>query len=208
MNTIRADIKERRSSIIAHARQGRAGSKGSAGLSRILARGGLAVALSIGALTLLAPQVAQADGHKLVGKACPDFKLPTPDGKTVSLSDFKGKVVLVDFWASWCKPCKEALPYFAKNYSSIKKQGVEIVAVNIDKSEAAMKGWLKDLGVAIPFPIGHDAAGKSVASKYEPPTMPSTFFCSKDGKVKHVAAGFFSNKIDKELKEGIAAAKK
>ncbi len=177
-------------------------------LGTALVKGAMVVAMALGGVLLVTPQSVRADGHKLIGKACPDFKLPTPEGKTVSLSDFKGKVVLIDFWASWCKPCKEALPYLAKNYSSIKKQGVDIVAVNIDKSEDAMKSWLKDLGVSIPFAIGHDAAGKAVASKYQPPTMPSTFFCSKDGKVKHVAAGFFSNKIEKELKEGIAAAKK
>ena len=113
---------------------------------------------------------AFADGakHKLVGKACPDFSVPGLKGGTVKLSDFKGKPVIVDFWASWCKPCRKALPFFSKQYRKLKKQGVEIIAVNIDKTKGQAKKFLKAEKMSLPFSVAHDAGGKKVASKYQP----------------------------------------
>lgn len=77
-----------------------------------------------------------------VGQKAPDFELVTPEGKRIKLSDLRGKYVLVDFWASWCGPCRKEIPHIKKVYSEFKDKGLQVVGVSIDKSE---KSWRKAL---------------------------------------------------------------
>lgn len=74
------------------------------------------------------------------GKPAPDFKLPTPDGDSVALSDYRGKYVLVDFWASWCAPCRQENPNIVRMYNRFKGQNFEILGVSLDKERSA---WVK-----------------------------------------------------------------
>ena len=77
-----------------------------------------------------------------VGQEAPDFELATPEGKRIKLSDLRGKYVLVDFWASWCGPCRKEIPNIKKVYSDFKDKGLQVVGVSIDRSE---KPWRKAL---------------------------------------------------------------
>jgi len=121
------------------------------------------------------------------GEAPPPIEVPDQAGKQVDLHELEGKVVLVDFWASWCGPCKQEMPVLEEFYKRYAKQGLVIVGVNIDRSTKKMANFLK--GVPVSFRIVHDRK-LAVAAKYEPATMPTSYFIARDGKVRYVHEGF------------------
>jgi cytochrome c biogenesis protein CcmG/thiol:disulfide interchange protein DsbE len=121
------------------------------------------------------------------GDSPPPIDLPDLNGNRVDLGELEGKVVLVDFWASWCGPCREEMPVLEAMHKKYADQGLVIIGVNIDKSAKKMNNFLK--GASVTFRIVHDPKIK-VASKYEPATVPSSYFIGKDGKVRHIHEGF------------------
>lgn len=134
------------------------------------------------------------------GAAAPEIALKTLSGEPVKLSSLKGKVVLVDFWASWCAPCRESMPFLEKLSKSYKSQGLVVLGVNIDNDVEAARKFLKDLPVS--FQVVNDAQ-KQVAKAYAPPTMPSSYLIDKRGVVHVVHAGFKradAAKLEAEIK--------
>ncbi|MGZ3440738.1 MAG: TlpA family protein disulfide reductase [Polyangia bacterium] len=137
------------------------------------------------ALALMTAGVAFAGVQK--GQRAPEFSLPSLKGSTVALSQLRGKVVLVDFWAQWCEPCKKELPQLdrlSKEYSS---KGVVVLAVNIDKQRENAERMVKQLGLTLDVLL--DPAG-SVAGSYDLPKMPTSFVVDKKGIVRYVNEGF------------------
>src|SRR5689334_21583715 len=102
------------------------------------------------------------------GQRAPEFSLPALSGSTVALSSLRGKVVLIDFWAQWCEPCKKELPQLDRLAKQYAGKGVVVVAVNIDKQKENAERMVKQLGVSLPVLL--DPAG-SVASTYDLPKM-------------------------------------
>lgn len=154
------------------------------------------IATACVALSLLAGPVQALDK----GASAPEISLKTLSGEAIKLSSLKGKVVLVDFWASWCAPCRESMPFLEKLSKTYKGQGLIVLGVNIDNDLEAARKFLKELPVS--FPIVNDAQ-KSVAKAYAPPTMPSSYIIDKQGKVHVVHAGFKradASKIEAEIK--------
>jgi peroxiredoxin len=137
------------------------------------------------ALSLLSAGVAFAGVGK--GQHAPDFSLQSLNGATVSLSSLKGKVVLIDFWAQWCEPCKKELPQLDKLAKEYAGKGVQIVAVNIDKQRGNAERMVKQLGLSLDVLL--DPAG-SVAGSYDLPKMPTSFVVDKKGIVRYVNEGF------------------
>jgi thiol-disulfide isomerase/thioredoxin len=134
------------------------------------------------------------------GQTAPEIALKTLAGETVKLSALKGKVVLVDFWASWCGPCRESMPVLEKLSKSYKEQGFVVLGVNIDNDAEAARKFLKDLPVS--FQVVNDVQ-KQVAKAYAPPTMPSSYLIDRQGKVHVVHAGFKRSdaaKLEAEIK--------
>jgi peroxiredoxin len=121
------------------------------------------------------------------GQRAPEFSLPSLKGTTVTLGSMKGKVVLVDFWAQWCEPCKKELPQLDRLAKEYAAKGVVIVAVNIDKQRDNAERMVKQLGVSLPVLL--DPAG-SVAGSYDLPKMPTSFVIDKKGIVRFVNEGF------------------
>jgi peroxiredoxin len=121
------------------------------------------------------------------GQRAPEFSLPSLQGSTVTLASLKGKVVLVDFWAQWCEPCKKELPQLDRLAKEYAAKGVVIVAVNIDKQRENAERMVKQLGVSLPVLL--DPAG-SVAGTYDLPKMPTSFVIDKKGIVRFVNEGF------------------
>ncbi len=150
------------------------------------------------ALVLLVASTASALAP---GDAPPAIDMPDEAGKKVDLNELKGKVVLVDFWASWCGPCKQEMPVLEELHKKYAKQGLVIVGINIDNNPKKMANFLK--GAPVSFRIVHDRK-LAVASKYEPETMPSSYFIGRDGKIRYVHAGF-RKKDATELEERIKA---
>lgn len=158
-------------------------------------RGSLLAGVSI--LLLLSASAASA---LEAGAKPPEIGLKDFSGKPVSLASLKGKVVLVDFWATWCAPCKEELPVLQKLYAKYRKQGFVVVAVSVDKDAKNARKFAKKLGLS--FPVVHDA-GHKVSGAYKPPKMPSSYVIDRKGIVRHVHAGYRSEdaaKFEKEIK--------
>ncbi len=131
----------------------------------------------------------RAPVSRLQGKPAPDFTLPTLDGHTVSLADYKGKRVVLTFWASWCGPCRMELPGRAKFYQQVRKPDVdfEILAISIDRTKEDAADAAKEL--KIQFPVALDLQSR-VADSYGVDAIPTLFLIDKDGKVAFSQTGY------------------
>lgn len=115
---------------------------------------------------------------QLIGNLAPDFELPTLDGKTLKLSDLHGKAVLLNFWATYCGPCKVEMPWFVELQKEYGPQGLQIVGVaNDDAGPAEIAKFAKEMGINYPILIGKD----SVSDSYKISVLPTSFFVNRDG---------------------------
>lgn len=148
--------------------------------------GGRRAGLGLG-LLLLGGLVTPAAAGQVAGKPAADFALPELRGGVVKLGELRGKVVLVDFWATWCEPCTKELPELERLHQQLAARGVVIVGISLDKERKNaldLAGALK-----LKFKLLHDPEGK-VAEVYDPPKMPSSYVIDRDGVVRFVNEGF------------------
>jgi peroxiredoxin len=146
------------------------------------------------ALLLGVPLVAAADPFRTLdlvrparAKLAPEFTLSALGGERISLRDLRGKLVLLNFWATWCPPCKEEMPSMERLYRRYQPRGFTILAVSIDRGgEAAVREFAKAHGLT--FPIGLDPK-VDVANLYGVRALPSTFLIDKTGHTVAVALG-------------------
>jgi thiol-disulfide isomerase/thioredoxin len=115
------------------------------------------------------------------------FDLPTSSG-TVTLDSLQGKVVLVDFWASWCGPCRQSFPWLRTMSERYGPQGLVVVAINLDKDRALAEKFL--LALRPPFTVAFDPAGKT-AEAFHVSTMPSSYLVSRSGLLVYSHPGFY-----------------
>jgi len=148
--------------------------------------GGTPLLILLALLVVLTGPVGFADSEQERKKAS-DFTLKSLSGKNIKLGELRGRVVLVNFWATWCTPCKEELPFFNSLYQRYKGLGLEILGVNIDKTTSQASQMSGALGLS--FPILLDPAGK-ISGLYQIRSMPTTFVVAKDGTIRHVHWGF------------------
>ena len=111
-----------------------------------------------------------------------------------------GKVVLVDFWASWCGPCKASFPMMARLHRDYAARGLVIAAIGIDEKSAAAEAFVKKL--APPFPTLHDR-GQRLVPQVAPPAMPTSYLIGRDGRVRHLHQGFHGERTEQELRRQI-----
>jgi thiol-disulfide isomerase/thioredoxin len=133
----------------------------------------------------------------------PDFTLPTASGN-IALHDFRGKVVFVDFWASWCGPCRESFPWMSTMAEKYKKDGLVIVSINLDKSRDAANRFLDRYTAS--FPVAFDPAGRS-AEAFRVQAMPSSFIVSRNGTLLYAHQGFESSEaplVEQKIKEALS----
>jgi len=111
----------------------------------------------------------------------PDFTLQSLDGKSMRLSDLRGKAVLLNFWATWCGPCKIEMPWFIELQKQYGAQGLQIVGVAMDdSSKEDIAKFASDMGVNYPVLLGKEAVGDAYGGV---PALPETFFIGRDGKI-------------------------
>jgi thiol-disulfide isomerase/thioredoxin len=135
-----------------------------------------------------------------VGQPAPQFTLPTlKTDAPMQLKQFAGKVIYLDFWASWCAPCKTSFPLLNKLHAKLKAQGFEVVAVNLDEDKTLGEKFLQE--VPVDFTVLRDAKGEW-ADQYVVESMPTSFIIDKNGIVQKIHHGFVSDDI-KELEAKI-----
>ncbi len=123
----------------------------------------------------------------MIGKSAPDFSLTLFDGRTIHLSDFRGKTVFLNFWASWCSPCREEAPLLEAAWQRYEAQGVIFLGVDIQDTEDAARPFLQEF--AITYMNGRDPSGR-IAIDYGVYGIPESFFIDREGRItyKHVGA--------------------
>lgn len=137
----------------------------------MLAPGSAGAEDPVAALSLLRPKPA---------KDAPDFQVRTPDDRTIRLADFKGKVVFLNFWATWCDPCQEEMPGMERLHQAYKDRGFSVLAISLDVQGAGVvKPFVKKFGLS--FPIGLDPK-MEVRERYGVWAVPSTFLIDRNGK--------------------------
>jgi len=136
-----------------------------------------------------------------VGSVAPDFALKSGSGRNVRLSELRGQVVLINFWASWCGPCREELPQLEKLQARYRSAGFTLLAVNIDDTRANADAMLRKLGVKL-VPL-YDT-DKRTAKRYDVDTMPATLIVDRDGRVRYVHRGYrggYEVKYEEQVRE-------
>ena len=140
-----------------------------------------------------------AAGGPAIGQPAIDFELKDLKGQTVSLSSLKGKAVMINFWASWCPPCREEMPDIENAYKDYKDQGLVVLAVNIQEDNGTASDFVQKLGLT--FPVVLDTAG-NVSEKYHVYSLPTSYFIDRDGIVRDLNIGRMDRKtIDAKVKK-------
>ncbi|MBD3108026.1 redoxin domain-containing protein [Bacillus sp. AGMB 02131] len=137
------------------------------------------------------------------GDKAPDFQLQTFTGEELSLSGLQGKKVVLNFWASWCPPCKAEMPHMQNFYVRNQDQNVEILGVNMttaEKNEMDIGMFIKDYGLT--FPIVLDSKG-DVSILYQAISIPTTYFIDSDGYIQHKVMGPMDQEMLEELVHGM-----
>ena len=140
-------------------------------------------------LSLSAPQAARAEDAR---KPARDIALKGLDGKEIKISALKGKVVLLDFWATWCPPCRAEIPHFKELYDAYKSQGLEIVGLSVREKPDAVKAFVKQNGVQYPIGI---TSGKEEKAYGGIQGIPTTFLIDKKGRIAEKYLGYHEKKV-------------
>ena len=117
----------------------------------------------------------------------PDFTLKSNSGANIRLSELRGEVVLINFWASWCGPCRQEMPILSELHDKYKAMGFTVLGVNVEENSSAARKLLKDLPVSFPVLFDNDS---SVSRQYDVAAMPSTVLIDRDGNMRYLHKGY------------------
>jgi len=124
--------------------------------------------------------------HDKVEPEAPEFALPTPEGRVVSLASFRGRVVLLNFWATWCPPCRVEMPAMEQLHRALEDQGLTILAMDQDESPKLVAKFMRDFRLSFPALID---SGSRVSSQYGVRGLPTTHLIDRRGRVVGGAVG-------------------
>lgn len=134
------------------------------------------------------PVLASRAGPAGAGDAAPDFELPARGAGSFSLAQHRGQVVMINFWATWCGPCRKEMPLLEDIWRKYRTRGFTLVGVNVEPDSKEAEQWLAD-NVSVSFPIAYDKDSK-VSRLYEVSGMPSSVIIDRKGKVRYVHKGY------------------
>lgn len=134
----------------------------------------------------------------MIGKPAPDFALKSTTGQNLRLSEYRGDVVMINFWATWCGPCRQEMPLLDDLYNRYERVGFKLLGVNIDDNSQRAIDMMKELGVN--FPVLFDNT-KDVSKLYNVNAMPVTVILDREGNVRHVHQGYKPGYEEKYLNE-------
>jgi peroxiredoxin len=145
--------------------------------------------------------VAAAEAAQIApGATAPDFTLRTLGGPNLRLQEQRGQVVLVNFWATWCGPCRQEMPQLAKLYDKYRASGFVLLGVNIDDDAGKAADLATKLGLTFPISLDID---KKVSRLYDLTAMPSTVLIDREGRVRHVHRGYhegYEDTYDRQIR--------
>jgi cytochrome c biogenesis protein CcmG/thiol:disulfide interchange protein DsbE len=163
---------------------------------------GLAFGLLLGLLGLLAWGLEKAQAGPVDRGMAPDFTLTGFDGRTATLSQLRGKVVIVNFWASWCPPCREEAAYLEQTWRKFKDQDVVFIGVDYVDAEKEARAYIKEFDIT--YLNGPDI-GTRISTAYNIKGVPETFYVGKDGQLHGMKIGpLKSPELDEKIDELLA----
>lgn len=127
------------------------------------------------------------------GALAPDFLLEQLDGPDLRLSDFRGQPVVLNFWATWCSPCRKEMPQFVRAYDKYRDDGLVIIGLNLQEGKTIARNFAEDYGMEFPIVIDRDGEMKD---RYRALGLPTTYFIDRDGVVRSVFRGPFVEERD------------
>ncbi len=131
----------------------------------------------------------------------PDFTLKSNSGKNIKLSELRGQVVMINFWASWCGPCRQEMPILNQLYQRYEPMGFTLLGVNVEEDSAAANKVLRE--IPVDFPVLYDNKNQ-VSETYQVRAMPSTILIDRDGKVRYLHKGYkpgYEEDYQKQVRE-------
>jgi peroxiredoxin len=145
--------------------------------------------LSTGAWALLLSSLLQAAATQadISPHPAPDFTLKSHTGENLKLSEFRGEVVMINFWASWCGPCRQEMPLLDELYNAYKPMGFTILGINVEEDAGQARGLLEEIPVS--FPVLFDTRSQ-VSKLYDVVAMPSSVLIDRDGNVRYLHHGY------------------
>lgn len=150
-------------------------------------------------VTLAEGRALAAGGAPVEGHLAPDFEMGYADGRRLRLSDLRGQPVLINFWASWCGPCRVEMPELIEAYTAHRAEGLEVIAVNVQEESAVAQAFAAEVGM--PFRIVVDPTG-DISRRYQVRNLPSSIFIDREGVVRARWMGILSREqLQKHLRE-------
>jgi len=153
-----------------------------------------------GIILLFTTSISIAASEKLTGKAA-NFTLKSRSGKNIKLSELRGQVVMLNFWASWCGPCRKEMPLLEKISKKYKRLGFTLLGVNVEENSSAAKKYLREVKVS--FPILFDRTNKT-SKLYNVSAMPTTILIDRNGNKRFLHKGYkpgYENDYKKQIKK-------
>lgn len=134
----------------------------------------------------------------LTGQTAPDFVLKSATGENLRLSEYRGDVVMINFWATWCGPCRQEMPLLDELYGRYQRVGFNLLGINIDDDSRRAMAMVNELGIKFPVLFDED---KKVSKLYEVEAMPLTLLLDREGTVRHIHHGYQPGYEQKYLNE-------
>jgi cytochrome c biogenesis protein CcmG, thiol:disulfide interchange protein DsbE len=162
----------------------------------------IAYALVIGLLGLLGWGLIKVNRGQVDSGMAPDFTLTNFDGETLTLSELRGQVVIINFWASWCPPCREEAPYLEATWRKYQDQGVVFIGVDYVDTETEALAYIEEFDIT--YFNGPDV-GTRISYDYNMQGVPETFFIAKNGEIRGVKIGpLYPPELDQRIEELLA----
>ena len=136
-----------------------------------------------------------------VGSIAPGFTLKSDSGKNLKLTEYRGQVVMINFWATWCSPCRQEIPHLNRLHERYRKAGFALLGLNIDDQPRVAREMMQKLSVAFPVLFDTD---KRVSRLYDVGAMPSSLLIDRDGRIRYVHLGYrtgYEIEYDNQIRE-------
>jgi len=138
-------------------------------------------------LAILLVLIATTVSAGIAQAPAPDFTLKSDSGENLKLSELRGEVVLINFWASWCGPCRQEMPILSQLHDKYKAMGFTVLGVNVEENSSDARKLLKDLPVSFPVLFDNDS---TVSKQYDVLAMPSTVLVDRNGNIRYLHKGY------------------